>query len=151
MTGALVALPLAAAHAPTHAAFRAARRDQTLSDLNMYIETPPGVRARHLDVKITANQLTVGLRGNPPFIDEPFLLAVDSSESTWTLEDGILHLSLTKGSKGTTWDCLLKGHTPVDPLTQSEVQKSLMLERFQAEVWERVRPNLSLCAPRSDL
>lgn len=64
---------------------------------------------------------------------EPFHYTVDSSESTWTLEDGILHLSLTKGSKGQTWDCLLKGHTPNDPYTQSEVQKSLMLERFQAE------------------
>lgn len=48
-------------------------------------------------------------------------------------EDGVLHLSLVKGSKGVTWDCLLKGHTINDPFTQSEVQKSLMLERFQAE------------------
>ena len=44
-----------------------------------------------------------------------------------------LQIALTKGSKGVTWDCLLKGHTPVDHYTQSEVQKSLMLERFQAE------------------
>ena len=100
----------------------------------MYIETPPGVRAKHLDVRINPTKLTIGIRGNPPFIDEPFTHAVDSSESTWTLEDGVMHLSLTKGSKGTTWDSLLKGHTPVDPLTQSEVQKSLMLERFQEEV-----------------
>ena len=112
---------------------RARGRDQTLSDLNMYIETPPGVRAKHLDVRIAANQLTVGIKGTPPFIDEPFTHTVNSSESTWTLEDGLLHLSLTKGSKGNTWDSLLKGHTPVDPFTQSEVQKSLMLERFQAE------------------
>ena len=48
-------------------------------------------------------------------------------------EDGVLHMSLVKGSKGITWDCLLKGHTKNDPFTQSEVQKSLMLERFQAE------------------
>ena len=45
----------------------------------------------------------------------------------------MLHLSLVKGSKGVTWDCLLQGHTKNDPFTQSEVQKSLMLERFQAE------------------
>ena len=108
--------------------------DQTLSDLNMYIDAPPGTRAKHLDVKIGATQLTIGLKGNPPFIDEPFTMSVNSSESTWTLEDGILHLSLTKGSKGTTWESLLKGHTANDPWTQTEVQKSLMLERFQAEV-----------------
>lgn len=100
----------------------------------MYVETPPGVRAKHLDVQIKATQLTIGIRGNPPFINEPFTQAINSSESTWTLEDGLLHLSLTKGSKGATWESLLKGHTPSDPFTQSEVQKSLMLERFQAEV-----------------
>lgn len=107
--------------------------DQTLQDINMYIDVPDGVRAKHLAVKIGAARLTIGLKGNPPFIDEPFHLTINSSESTWTLEDGVLHLSLTKASKGQTWDCLLKGHTPVDPYTQSEVQKSLMLERFQAE------------------
>ena len=32
-----------------------------------------------------------------------------------------------------TWNSLLRGHTEVDPLTQQELQKSLMLERFQAE------------------
>jgi hypothetical protein len=100
----------------------------------MYIEVPPGVRAKHLDVRIGSSQLTLGIKGNPPFIDEPFHLIVNTSESTWTLEDGVLHISLTKGSKGQAWECLLKGHTPVDPYTASEVQKSLMLERFQAEV-----------------
>ena len=107
--------------------------DQSLQDINMYIEAPPGVRAKHLEIKFTATQLKVGLKGNPPFIDEPFTHNINSSESTWTLEDGIIHLSLTKASKGDTWDSLLKGHTAVDPFTQSEVQKSLMLERFQAE------------------
>ena len=99
----------------------------------MFIEVPPGVRAKHLDVKFTSTQLTIGIKGNPPFIDEPFGYPVNASDSTWTLEGGILQLELTKGSKGLTWECLLKGHTPVDPFTQSEVQKSLMLERFQAE------------------
>ena len=91
---------------------------------------------------------------------EPFEHTVNSEESVWTLgkllipvellwsqpshapipalvalcaEDGVLHLSLVKGSKGVNWECLLKGHTPNDPYTASEVQKSLMLERFQAE------------------
>lgn len=102
-------------------------------DLNMYVEVPPGVRAKHLDVKITSSQLTIGLRGNPPFLSEPFTYVVNASESTWTLDDGILNFSLTKGSKGVTWESLLKGHTSNDPFTQTEVQKSLMLERFQAE------------------
>ena len=47
------------------------RRDQTLSDLNMYVEVPPGVRAKHLDVRIAATTLTIGIKGNPPFLSEP--------------------------------------------------------------------------------
>ncbi|KAJ1637830.1 nudC domain-containing protein 2, partial [Pavlovales sp. CCMP2436] len=58
---------------------------------------------------------------------------VNSNDSFWTLEDGTLHLSLVKGSRGVTWAALLKGHSAFDPLTQQEVAKSLMLERFQAE------------------
>ena len=38
-----------------------------------------------------------------------------------------------KGSKGASWDAVFKGHTCVDPFTQSEMKKSLMLERFQRE------------------
>lgn len=64
---------------------------------------------------------------------EDFADFVNSNESFWTLEDGVLHLTLCKGSKGVTWPSLLKGHAPVDPFTQQEVQKSLMLERFQTE------------------
>ena len=105
----------------------------TLEEVQCYIEVPPGVKSKMLDIKMTSSQLTVGLRGNPPFIDEPFAAIVNASESVWTLEDGVLHLSITKGSKGVTWECFLKGHAPNDPYTASEVQKSLMLERFQAE------------------
>ena len=47
---------------------------------------------------------------------------------------GVLELTLVKGSKGVNWASLLKGHTQNDPYTASEVEKTLMLERFQAEV-----------------
>lgn len=38
-----------------------------------------------------------------------------------------------KGSKAITWPSLLKGHGQIDPATREEVQKSLMLERWQDE------------------
>jgi len=107
--------------------------EQSLEEIHVYVEVPPGVRAKMLDVKITATQLSIGLKGNPPFIGEPFAGTVNSSESTWTLDGGVLELSLIKGSKGINWASLLVGHTTNDPFTASEVEKSLMLERFQAE------------------
>ena len=85
---------------------------QSLDEIEVFIEVPPGVKAKMLAVSITATQLTVGLRGNPPFIDvrtlltlplqlfadnscpdnlltvytqEPFGETVNSSDSMWTL------------------------------------------------------------------
>eukprot|EP00326_Haptolina_ericina_P028778 CAMPEP_0181169302 /NCGR_PEP_ID=MMETSP1096-20121128/742_1 /TAXON_ID=156174 ORGANISM="Chrysochromulina ericina, Strain CCMP281" /NCGR_SAMPLE_ID=MMETSP1096 /ASSEMBLY_ACC=CAM_ASM_000453 /LENGTH=142 /DNA_ID=CAMNT_0023256751 /DNA_START=78 /DNA_END=505 /DNA_ORIENTATION=- len=43
--------------------------EQSLEDVHMYIAPPPGVTAKMLDCKITASRLTLGLKGNPPFID----------------------------------------------------------------------------------
>ena len=114
---------------------------QSLEEVHVFITPPPGVAAKMIDCKISATQLTLGLKGNPPFMDEPFTEKANASESYWTMEDAEppregkeLHLIITKGSKGVTWPSLLRGHTEVDPYTQQELQKTLMLERFQAEV-----------------
>ena len=113
---------------------------QSLEEVHVFISPPPGVTSKMIDCKIMSTQLTIGIKGNPPFIDEPFAEFVNAAESYWTWEDAEapregkeLHLCITKGSKGVTWSSLLRGHTEVDPLTQQELQKSLMLERFQAE------------------
>jgi len=151
------AYALAAVHGPTHAQptmdkieykrleYKHEGRTiyewhQSLEEVHVYIAPPPGVTAKMIDCKILPTQLTLGIKGNPPFMDEPFAEYVNAGESYWTWEDAEapregkeLHLCITKGSKGVTWNSLLRGHTEVDPLTQQELQKSLMLERFQAE------------------
>lgn len=43
--------------------------DQTLSEVNIYIEVPPGVTAKLLDVAITRERLTVAIKGKPPYIN----------------------------------------------------------------------------------
>ena len=43
--------------------------EQSLEEISVFIDVPPGVKAKMLDVRIDAKQLKVGLRGNPPFID----------------------------------------------------------------------------------
>ena len=86
--------------------------EQTLEEIHVFIEVPPGVKAKMLDIKIDAKRLRVGLRGNPPFIDvraatrvntsagwrhhlhryllflhsqEPFANLANASDSVWTL------------------------------------------------------------------
>lgn len=43
--------------------------DQTLHDVNIYIDAPPGVRAKQLVVIVTATHLTVSIAGNPPYLN----------------------------------------------------------------------------------
>jgi hypothetical protein len=43
--------------------------DQTLAEVNMYVEVPPGVHARDMFCDIEARHVRFGLKGNPPFLD----------------------------------------------------------------------------------
>ena len=42
---------------------------QTLHDVNIYIDAPPGVRAKQLAVTVTATHLTVSIADNPPYLN----------------------------------------------------------------------------------
>ena len=52
----------------------------------------PGEKLPELDIKITSTHLTVGIKGNPPFINEDLGSKVNSSESFWMIEDEELHI-----------------------------------------------------------
>ena len=43
--------------------------DQTLHDVNIYINAPPGVRAKQLSVIVTVTHLTISIAGNPPYLN----------------------------------------------------------------------------------
>ena len=55
------------------------------------------------------------------------------STSTWFLDDGVIEISLHKVKKAETWLSALQGHGQMDPFTQGEMKKKIMLERFQEE------------------
>ena len=71
-----------------------------------------------LSCRMEAKSMRLGLKGNPPFLDEAFEGGINSDESLWTMEDGEIHLTITKGSKGQTWPCVFKGHTKVRRITR---------------------------------
>lgn len=134
----------------------------------MYIPLPPGVGAKQLDISITSTQLTVGIKGNPPYLNvriatvsapptatpqHPLEATVKPAESFWTVDDGQLHIQLTKAIQVRThvsatvcseinlvclpqaqsWAAALQGHQLDQAALETERQR-LMLERFQAEV-----------------
>lgn len=123
--------------------------EQSLEDVIMYFQPPPpclpknqkALRAQlqpgqtlpTLDVQITRDTVAVGLKGNPPFLREQLGGQCITSESFWMIEDDELVITLQKMRKGETWSCACQGHGQLDPLTQSEQSKKILLERFQEE------------------
>ena len=85
------------------------------------------------DITIKPSHLKVGIKGNPPFLDEDLFDKCLVDESFWMLEDDELHIQLAKMKKGEMWTCALKGHQHLDPLMQEEVKKNILLQRFQEE------------------
>eukprot|EP00933_Yihiella_yeosuensis_P040466 TRINITY_DN34773_c0_g1_i1.p1 TRINITY_DN34773_c0_g1~~TRINITY_DN34773_c0_g1_i1.p1 ORF type:complete len:175 (+),score=30.94 TRINITY_DN34773_c0_g1_i1:173-697(+) len=107
--------------------------EQTLEETHIYIQPPPGVTKHHLDIKIQPRHLTVGIKGNPPFLNEDLFSLCETDCSFWMIEDGELHIQLQKAHKAETWPAALKGHGQLDMFSEQEVNKKLMLERFQEE------------------
>jgi CS domain len=111
--------------------------EQTLDDVTIYITPPPHVsKGNQINVVIQPSHFKLGLVGGTNwFLDEPTFDKVDVSESTWSLEDGVITIYLIKAHRGMLWDAALKGNNTValDPLAKEDVKKSLLLERFQEE------------------
>jgi hypothetical protein len=106
--------------------------DQTVSEVNVYVEVPAGVKSKAVFCDISINHLKFGLQGNPAFLDMDLGGSVKVSESYWTLEDSVLHITLTKMQQGDPWPSAILGHS-LDPMTQQADQERLLLERFQIE------------------
>ena len=118
------------------------------AEVNMYIDAPPGVQASQLLCNIRTDRLQIGLRGSDRyFIDEKTFSKVKTDDSSWYLDDsGVINIVLNKVYRGETWESPLLGRDgvdgdgggsaggrAVDPATKVEIQKELMLERFQEE------------------
>jgi hypothetical protein len=110
--------------------------EQSLTEVNIYLEPPPGLTSKQFDIVISHRHLKIGIKGAPPFIDEDTGGAVIPDDSLWTLIDGELNINLQKMNKAEAWDCALMGQTgsKLDAFTKEETRKKLMLERFQEEV-----------------
>jgi hypothetical protein len=118
--------------------------EQTLEECIIYIPAPPAP----VQVTIEPTLLTVGLKSDtvPPFLQEPLFDKVETNESTWTKEDGMIVIYLQKAAKGKVWKTLLLGRPVVNksgaetstycelnPLQHEQVQQVLLLERWQEE------------------
>lgn len=54
---------------PPPAAARELTAPTCCSEVNIYIEAPPGVGAKQFEISITTGHLRVGIQGLPPYLD----------------------------------------------------------------------------------
>ncbi|KAG2673151.1 hypothetical protein I3760_13G076300 [Carya illinoinensis] len=121
--------------------------DQTLEEVNLYINLPPNVHPKRFycsrSTSKSASRATLRTSMFVTFIDVFELLGLMSQQeltcpvktdsSFWTLEDDILHITLDKRDKGQTWSSPILGQGQLDPYATDLEQKRLMLQRFQEE------------------
>jgi hypothetical protein len=119
-------------HAFTHEGRMVYEWDQSLQEVNVYVQVPPGCRAKDLFCNVTSKRVSMGLHGNPPYLEHDLAAPAKTSECFWTLEDGTLHITLAKAQEGEPWPSVFVGHAAAVG-EQQEDQQRLMLERFQVE------------------
>jgi hypothetical protein len=123
--------------------------EQTLEEIFIYIKAPecileknrdiikknlkPGEKLPKLEVKFTSTHLTVGISGCPPYLSEELTNKVKASECLWQLDNEEIMITLFKALKADTWLAVFKGHEPVNVIQKEEIQKKMLLERFQEE------------------
>lgn len=123
--------------------------EQNLTEVILYLQPPqwaiprhqvqlkktlqPGQQLPSLFVKVERDSIEIGITPNPPFLAEELGGPVVKAESFWMIEDDELVLNLQKMRKGETWTSACRRHGEIDAFTKTEVQKQIMLERFQEE------------------
>ncbi|CAH9121048.1 unnamed protein product [Cuscuta epithymum] len=120
-------------HSFTHNDQKVFEWDQTLEELNIYINLPENVPKKLFYCTIKSKHLEVGIKGNPPYLSHDLSNHVKTDCSFWTLEDDIMHVTLQKRDKGQTWPSPIMGQGQLDPYATDIEQKRLMLQRFQEE------------------
>ncbi len=73
-----------------------------LTEVNIYVKAPPGVKAAQIVCNISPRKLELGIRGSDRyFISEATYSLVDTSESSWYMDDDIINIVLIKAHRAT--------------------------------------------------
>lgn len=123
--------------------------EQTLEDVFVYIKTPeclldkfkdeikkslkPGQQLPKLEVVFTPKHLTVSLKGFPAYLDEDTAHNIKHTDCLWQRDGEEITITLVKAIKADTWMSVFKNHDQSNVFQKEEMQKKMLLERFQEE------------------
>lgn len=86
---------------------------QTLQDLTVSFYIPEGIKAKNLDIVITAKKMKVGIKGEEPILSGEWNKIIKTEDTLWTIEDmdgrRVVQIQVDKSDKMTWWDCVVKG------------------------------------------
>lgn len=83
---------------------------QTLSELEVRVKLPKGIKAKQVNCTIKKRELEVGVKGDKPVVSGRLHADVKPDESFWMLEgDGILVLNLQKVGTMEWWPKVVEG------------------------------------------
>ena len=123
--------------------------EQNLEEVIIYIKTPPvllpenklvvqsnlkvGEKFPKLEVIFASKKLTVGVTGNPPYLNEELFTYVKETECMWQIDGKEIEITLQKALKAETWKSVFIGHGNLNELQIEEAKKKILKERFQEE------------------
>jgi len=108
---------------------------QTIEDIHILIKVQRGTSPKSIKCIIQPRRIKISV-AEKVIVEGELCDKVVADESIWTLEDREdLQITLVKAIKDAAncWKSLLKSEHLVDPLTFNEMEKKMVLERFQRE------------------
>ncbi|PIA45577.1 hypothetical protein AQUCO_01600050v1 [Aquilegia coerulea] len=88
---------------------------QTLHEATISVPLPPGTTSRFVVCDIKKDQVTIGLKGQPPIVNGELFGSIKVNDSFWSIEDKkMLTVLLTKQKQMDWWKYLVKGEPRVD-------------------------------------
>lgn len=107
---------------------------QTLDEVTMEIPVPSTTHKSHISVVITNRSIEVA-KDSDKIVTGSLYASINKEESTWTLSDSVLSITMEKGNK-TWWKSVIKGHEEIDT---SQVDSSKKMSDFDEETQGKIR------------
>jgi len=88
---------------------------QTLGALEVYVDVPPGVKAKQIVCDIGGETLKVGVKGSPLILEGKMHSKVKPDDCMWTLLDNkCVQITLEKFDNMKWWSCVMQGDAGID-------------------------------------
>ena len=103
--------------------------EQSPEDVTLFVNVPAGIKARDVTCTIHAQSIRVSCGEQPALVEGALEGAVDVDGSSWTMEGGIIEVSLEKRRAGAKWSVAIVGH---GDLVQGRITSAADAEAFSA-------------------